>query len=140
VRTPARGSGAVRASAHSVAPTGITLTANTVRHELRSTSVPPTSGPATKAMPVQAVQVPIAFPCAGPSKCEMMSAIELGTKSAPATPCSARAAMRRPASGASAHMIDVAANPTRPAANTRRRPNRSESDPAIKMSDPSVSR
>ena len=37
-------------------------------------------------IPVQAVQVPIAFPCSGPLKFAMIIARELGTSSAPATP------------------------------------------------------
>ncbi len=47
-------------SSHSVTSTSGTLTMNTQRHEPIWTSRPPSSGPATVAIPVQAVQVPIA--------------------------------------------------------------------------------
>ena len=42
--------------------------------------------------------------------------------------------------GAAAISSDVTPNPISPAANTRLRPNRSDSEPASRMKDPSVSR
>ena len=140
VRLVARAAGAMRASTASVAATGTTLMAKTHLHEPASTSAPPASGPSTKEMPVHAVQVPMAFPWAGPSKLAMMSASELGTSSAPATPCNPRATIKICTLGAAAHSADVAAKPTSPPANTRLRPKRSDSEPAVRISDPSAKR
>ena len=55
------------------------------------TSHPPTSGPITNAIPVHAVQVPIAAPRSSPLNVDVIVASAAGVSSAPATPCSARA-------------------------------------------------
>ena len=61
------------------------------------TSQPPTSGPIRKAMPVHAVQVPIAAPRSSPLKTTVIVASAAGVRSAPATPCRrARDDQRRP--------------------------------------------
>ena len=69
-----------------------------------------------------AAQTPNARPCSSPSKLEVMMASEPGTSSAPATPCRIRQTMRNSMVGERPHNRDVAANATRPMANTRRRP------------------
>ena len=65
---------------------GMTLMANTSLQLMYSTSTPPSSGPATKAVPVQAVHVPMAFALPGPLKMEVIMANELGTRSAAPAP------------------------------------------------------
>src|SRR5581483_384137 len=59
---------------------------------------------------------------------------------APATPCTARNAIRNPIDGASAHSKEAAPNAPTPSANTRRSPKMSPSDPPSRTNEPSVSR
>ena len=87
-----------------------------------------------------AVQTPIARACAEPWNALRMSASELGTSSAPATPCRPRARIRTSAVGATAHATEAIPKPSSPQNRTRLRPNRSDSDPASRMTEPSVSR
>ena len=54
-------------------------------------------------------------------------------------PCSARAAISQPMPGAAAHSTEAAVNQPSPARNTRRRPQRSLSEPASNISEASVS-
>ena len=94
----------------------------------------------TVAIPAHAVHVPIARPRSSGGNVAMMMAKALGASSAPAMPCSARAAMSTVIEGASAHSSDVTPKPAAPSENTRRSPYRSLSDPPTRMSEPSVSR
>ena len=55
------------------------------------------------------------------------------------SPCSARAAISSPADGASAHSADAALNRHSPITNSRRRPNRSASEPAVSWKTASTS-
>ncbi len=71
---------------------GTMLTPKIHRQFSASTNTPPSSGPTTKAVPVQAVQVPIARAWAAPEKRALIIASELGTKNAAPTPCRQRAA------------------------------------------------
>src|SRR6185312_5179165 len=149
-RRPAGGarSGGRRQVTSSVTATGTTLMPKTQRQEPAedacappaSTSAPPSSGPIRNEIPVQAVQLPIACACASPVNPSRINASELGTSKAAATPCNPRAAIRKVGVGASAQSTEVRPKPTRPAANTRLRPNRSETDPAIRISELSESR
>jgi hypothetical protein len=91
-------------------------------------------------MPVQAVQEPIAAARSPSPKTATMIPIVLGTSTAPAIPCSARKPTRTPASGASAHISDVAPKAATPATKTRRRPKMSPSEPPISRNDPRVRR
>lgn len=75
-----------------------------------------------KAMPVQAVHVPIALPWAFWWNDDMIMANELGTSKAPKTPCSALATISVGALGANAHNKDVIAKPYRPIFRTRNLP------------------
>ena len=120
--------------------TGIGLIRKIQRHDATCTSTPPPSGPITVATPVHAVQVPIAAARSPSPNVSMISASELGTSSAPATPCTPRAAISTPLVGAAAHTSEHAPNPIRPAWNTRRRPSTSPSDPPSSSSEDSVSR
>ena len=90
---------------------GTTLIQNAARHERRSTSTPPNSGPIRNALVVHAVHRPIARPCSDLGNVAMMSASELGTSRAPAPPCSARPMTNTTPVGASAQSTDVAAKP-----------------------------
>ena len=110
------------------------------RHEAWSTSSPPPSGPITIAIPPHAVHVPIAAPRSSSGKTAVMIASEDGTSSAPAIPCSARAAISSSTVGASAHSTDVAPKPASPTEKIRRRPSTSPSEPPTSISAPSVSR
>src|SRR5262245_2932147 len=112
-----------------------TLTQKIARQETASTSAPPPAGPITVAIPVQAVQVPTALPRSAPSKVAAMIAREPGTSSAPVSPCSARAPIRKALEGASAQRIEVTPKPTSPSSNIRRRPNWSPSAPPTRISE-----
>ena len=124
----------------SVTAMGMTLMTNTHRQLARSVSTPPMRGPARKAADVHAVQMPIAFACVAPRWVLMMSASELGTSSAPATPCAARATMSSSAVGARPHAIEVTPKPMSPMRRMATRPKRSLSEPASRMSAPRVMR
>ncbi len=110
------------------------------RQEASTSSSPPASGPSTPKIAPHAVQLPIAAPRSDCENVFTITASELGTSSAPATPCSARAATSAPIDGASAHASDVMPKPATPIAKIRRSPNRSPSDPPTRISEPSVSR
>ena len=114
--------------------------AKIARQDSASTSQPPTSGPITNAMPLHAVQEPIAAPRTSRGNAATMSASDPGVSSAPNAPCSPRPITRTPMVGASAQMIDTPPNPATPTMKTRRSPNRSPSEPPMRMSDPSMSR
>ncbi len=116
------------------------LTAKISRHETSCTSAPPPNGPMTVAMPVHAVHLPIASARSFSSNESTISASVLGTSSAPKVPWTARAPIRKLLLGATAHSSEQTPKPTRPIANTRRRPNRSPSEPPISKSEESVSR
>ena len=83
--------------------------------------------------------MPTALPRSAPSKVAATIASEPGTSSAPATPCSARAATRNSTEGASAQSAEVAAKASSPATNMRRRPNWSPSEPPTRSSETIVS-
>ena len=133
-------SGTAARTSASVASTNGTLMAKIQRQDALSTSRPPPSGPITIAMPAHAVHVPIAAPRSSAGNVALMTDSEEGTSTAPAIPCSPRAAMSRPAVGATAHSSELSAKPASPTANIRRRPSRSPSEPPTSSSAPSVSR
>ena len=110
------------------------------RQEAASTSHPPSSGPAAPATAARPDQAPMARPRSEGSKPDEMIDRLAGTSSAPATPWSARAAMRKPTPGANPHSTEAATKPARPATNTRRRPYRSPALPPSRSSDDSVTR
>ena len=86
---------ALRASSSVTATIGM-LIAKIHRHEALSTITPPASGPMIIAIPLQAVHEPIALPRTFGGNAATMIASELGVSSAPAAPCSARAAISVP--------------------------------------------
>src|SRR5882724_9870698 len=101
---------------------GRTFIANIQRQEALSTSRPPTNGPRMNEIPVQAVQLPIALPWAGPEKVEMISANELGTRSAPAMPCKPRKRINEVLLGAAAQSKEAIPKPHSPSFRIRLRP------------------
>ncbi len=115
------------------------LIAKIQRHDAAWISKPPPSGPITVAMPVQAVQVPIAPALSSSPKVSMIIASVLGTSIAPKTPCNARAKISTAVLGAIAQAAEHTPNPVRPAEKIRRRPSLSPSEPPISSSDDSVS-
>ncbi len=125
---------------YSVMANGAMLTPKIHRQPSVSTRTPPSSGPMTKAVPVQAVQVPIALPCRAPENRELIIASELGTRKAAPTPCRQRAATNTQPLGAKAHNSDETAKMTRPILSTTNRPKASEIAPATRISAPRASR
>ena len=79
------------------------LMMNSHRHEPIASSSPPASGPSTPAIAPHAVQLPIAPPRSSGGNVFTITASELGTSSAPATPCSARITTSTPIVGETAH-------------------------------------
>ena len=98
------------------------LSAKIQRHDNRSTTTPPASGPMIEAIPPHAVQAPIAPPRAFGAKPATMIASDAGVMSAPAAPWSARAAIRTPIVGASAHRSETTPKAPIPTAKIRRSP------------------
>ncbi len=96
-------------------------------HAMPCATAPPTTGPAATASPVTAVKMPMAQArrCGGnPAD---SSANARGRTRAPPAPCTALAAIRAPALGATAHAAEAAVNNPMPTASIRRRPSRSPS-------------
>ena len=117
-----------------------TLIRKMPRHETVVTSQPPTSGPTRKAIPVQAVHVPIAAPRSSPSKSTEIVASDAGVSRAPATPCAERAVIREASFHATAHSTEVIAKAITPITKIRRCPKQVPSEPPIRISALSVSR
>lgn len=93
-----------------------------------------------EAMLVAAVQMPIARAWAAPRNVDVINASELGTRNAPAAPCTARKPTTSSTVGARAMAVEATANPTRPTRSTRARPSESLTEPATRISEPSVTR
>ena len=100
-------------SGTSVMASGTMFTPKIHRQFSASTRTPPSSGPMTNAVPVQAVQVPMARACAAPENRALIIASELGTRNAAPTPCRQRAATSTQPLGANAHSSDDTAKMTR---------------------------
>ncbi len=98
------------------------LIRKTQRQPGPSTSQPPTNGPTAAATPPSPDQAPTAAARSSGWKTDWISASEPGVRSAPPTPCRARAAMSTPAPGAIPHSSDARANHTTPMTKTFRRP------------------
>ena len=97
------------------------------------------SGPPANASPMTAPQIPIARPRCAPSNSWASSASELGKTIAAPSPCSARAAISSSDDGASAHSAEANVNTHSPITNSRLRPNRSASEPAVSWKTASTS-
>jgi hypothetical protein len=88
---------------------------------------PPTTGPLSTARPVTPLKIPSALARLSGGKAALSCVRASGITSAAPAPCTPRAAISQPGSGASAHAADAAANRVSPAVNMRRRPKRSPS-------------
>ena len=108
-----------------------TLSPKIARQPRPSTSAPPASGPAAKASPIVAPQIPIARARAAPWNSWASSAREEGKITAAAEPWIARAAMSAGGLGASVQAREASVNAPSPVRNSRRRPKRSARLPAV---------
>ena len=106
-----------------------TLTRKIHRQDAYSVSSAPRVGPSAAAAALIALQVPIATCRLPPGNSGSTRASEVGTTRAANAPCSARAAISTPGSGAAPHSALNTAKPARPIRNSRLRPYRSASRP-----------
>ena len=134
-----RDSGTWRSVAHAVTADTGTLIRKINRQLPASSSHPPTKGAIAADTPLKPAQVPIARTRSSGRKVASMIARLAGVISAPPTPWVARAAMSHPIPGETAHSTDARVNQVNPARKTRRRPQRSLSEPASRISEASVS-
>jgi hypothetical protein len=93
-------------------------------------SRPPRTGAHPRPKVMTALQIPRAVPSSRPLNVCASSASEVAKTVAPPTPCSARKAMSSRPEPAMPHSSEPTVNAASPAANTRRRPRMSASDPA----------
>ena len=100
--------------------------------------MPPTTGPIATAAPITPPYTPNAMPRSLPRKASAISASEVANIIAPPMPCTARARFSASGLVERPHAAEAAVNTTRPIANTRRRPNRSASEPAVSRNAASV--
>jgi hypothetical protein len=114
------------------------LIRKTKRQEPTWSSQPPRNGAIADAVPLNPDQAPIALARSVSVKLAWMMARLAGVRSAPPTPCRARAAISQPLLGASAHSRDAAANHATPITNTRLRPYLSPQEPPSRISEASV--
>jgi hypothetical protein len=99
---------------------------------------PPATGPAISAIPVMPLSIPSALPRCSRGKAAPSSAIASGITNAAPVPCAARAAISAPALADSAQAAEATTNSANPAANMRRRPNRSPSAAPVSSSTANV--
>ena len=126
------------ATASANAPTG-TFTKKTQRQPSASVRIPPTSGPEATAAPIVAPQIAIAPPRSGPRYSWPISARAVAKRAAPPTPCTARAMSRTTMFQASPQSSEALVKTSTPTMNRSRRPKRSASAPAVRISAASVS-
>ena len=134
-----RDSGTWRRVVHAVTAATGTLIRKIDRQLPASSSHPPRKGAIAEDTPLNPAHVPIARVRSPGWKAASMIARLAGVISAPPIPCTARAAMSHPMPGAAAHSTDARVNQPSPARNTRRRPQRSLSEPASRISEARVS-
>ncbi len=134
-----RDSGTWRHVVHATAPATGTLIRKIHRQLPACSSHPPRKGAIAADTPLNPAHVPIAWVRSPGWKAASMIARLAGVISAPPMPCSPRAAMSHPMPGAAAHATEARVNQPSPARNTRRRPQRSLSQPASRISDARVS-
>ena len=101
--------------------------------------IPPTTGPIATAAPVTAPNTPKAVPRSRPWKAWASSASEVAYIIAPPTPCTARARLSISGVVESPQTAEEAVNTISPSVNTRRRPIRSATEPAVSRKAASVS-
>ena len=142
VISPARSSrfasGSPMFTIREMATTSVTIPTGTLRKKIQrqpsvSVSAPPTSDPMATAIPTVALQAAIAFPRSAPRNSWPISASPVANIAAPPMPCSARAAIRSAVLFAAPHSTDAEVDARTPATNMVLRPNRSASDPHVRM-------
>ena len=105
-----------------------------------STRAPPTSGPKATARPIVAPYTPMAVARSRPGlNSWATSASDTANITAPPMPWMAREMFRNVGSGARPASAEAAVKMPRPTANTRLRPSRSASTPALSTSAASAS-
>ena len=126
----ARDSGMKRsASAIAASPTG-RLIQKIDRQPTTATAAPPRTGPSAIDRPNTAPHTPTACARSRESVNVFVTiAIATGLSIEPPTACSARNAISHPVLGARLHSSEASENTASPATNTRRRPNRSATEP-----------
>ena len=102
-------------------------------------STPPSTGPTATATPVVAPKNANAVPRSLPWNAPDSSASAVANMIAPPMPCAARASDRNSTVGARPQSSEPIVNTSVPIANSRLRPNRSASEPAVSCSAASVS-
>ena len=118
-----------------------TLMKNTDPHQKCSSSQPPVIGPAATAMPLTALQMPIALARSVGSRNTLVRIASVaGKMKAAPTPISARPTISDPAEPTEPAYAEVAPNSTRPTISDRLRPNRSPSPPAASRRPVNTSR
>ena len=111
-----------------------TVIKNIQRHDTVSMRKPPSSGPSAEVSADAPDHSPMAPPRSPAGNAALIIAKLPGVRSAPPTPCTARAAMSCPTLGASPHHTEAAVKTTTPTKNTRLRPKRSPSEPPVRIS------
>ena len=106
----------------------------TALQEICSISQPPRTGPSAEVIAVYADHVPMARPRSSARNEAPMIARLPGTRSAPPTPCAARATINCSMSGARPHQTEASANRATPALKIRLRPCLSPSAPPTSSS------
>src|SRR6185437_9649816 len=108
--------------------------------QVTSVSRPPRTGPADAATPPPTAHTATARArLTGSEYAWLIRAIEAGIITAAAAPWKNRAATRAPSPGARPQAAEATTNTDRPAANARRAPIRSDSDPADSSSAANIS-
>ena len=125
----ARDSGTCRTEMATTAAAIGRLMKKTSRQDTAPISQPPRNGPIAVATPPSPDQAPMALERSSGANDAWRIARLPGVSSAAPTPCSARAAIRNPASGARPQASDASANHTVPITKTFRRPWTSPSAP-----------
>src|ERR1700728_804866 len=137
VRGPRLSASPSRAPATAATPTG-TFTQNTQCQDSPWVTAPPISGPTATPRPEIPPQMPMMAPRRSAGKAEVRIVRLSGVMNAAPSPCTARAVISSPTSGASAQAADAVVNTARPAVYTRRRPSRSPSAAAVMMPAPNA--
>ena len=139
---PVRGGSAATArsatATHAIASGA--LTRRTARQLSAEVSTPPIVGPSAPAIAAAPPIVPSARPRCSGGNAALTIATEVGSMSAPPTPCATRATSNSSKSGASPPTADAPAKRIAPVRNTLRRPSRSPSLPPRTSSPASGSR
>ena len=96
-----------------------------------STSAPPSSGPPTVAIPIEAPKMPNALGRSSGGNAAVIVDSTCGTISAAIAPCSTRAPINISGVTATPHSTDAMVNPPTPIRKIRRRPKTSPSRPPV---------